>query len=136
MGKYDDILYCKRPVSKKHPPMSMLERAAQFSPFAALSGYDEAVSETARLTEKRIELGEDDKHLLSEKLSRLSNLQSPTAAVTYFVKDSRKEGGEYRTETGVIKKIKAYEQTVCFQSSAEIPFSDILSIESEAIGNL
>lgn len=136
MGKYDDILHLPRPVSKKHAPMSMHDRAAQFSPFAALSGYEEAVSETARLTERKIELNEEEQRLLSEKLSCLSNLPSPTASVTYFIKDAHKEGGAYRTETGVIKKIKAYEQRVCFENGLEISFHDILSVESDVFSLL
>ena len=107
MGRYDDIIDLPHHVSTTHHRMSMLERAAQFQPFRALTGYEDAVRETARLTDDRVELTEDEKALLDGKLQRLAdNLAShPLVTVTYFQPDKKKAGGEYVTTTGQLKKL-------------------------------
>ena len=105
--KYDDIINLPHHVSKTHPPMDMMERAAQFSPFAALTGYEAAAKETGRLTQPRIELDESEKEVLDQQLHKLEAAfpKTPSAAFTYFIPDVRKEGGTYRTVSGKIRKI-------------------------------
>ena len=107
MGKYDDIISLPHHVSLKHPQMSMLERAAQFSPFAALSGHGAAIDETARLTADRIELEDDAKAMVDMRLRLAAEQTDPPVevTVTYFLPDNKKAGGNYVTATGIIKKI-------------------------------
>lgn len=131
-GKYDDILNLPHHVSDTRPQMPMLDRAAQFSPFAALTGYEAAVKETARLTEARVELDENAKAELDQKLRLLMEYlqEQPQVAITYFQPDSRKEGGAYLTVTGVIKRIRELERMVELTDGTRIPISDILDLES------
>ncbi len=128
MKKYEDIIHLSRPVSEKHPPMSKENRAAQFSPFAALTGFEGAIKETARVTGEKIELDETQKALLDEKLNRLLYGKTP-AIFTYFQKDERKEGGEYVTVSGSVKKIDLYTYYVILENGTRIPVGDILEIE-------
>lgn len=104
---YEDLLHLPRPVSRKHPPMAMHERAAQFSPFAALTGYDAAIAESRRLTDRWVELSEDEQQVLDETQQRIQALlpQRPTITITYFVPDERKEGGHYETVTKPLRRI-------------------------------
>ena len=104
---YEDLLHLPRPVSHKHPPMAMHERAAQFSPFAALTGYDAAIAESRRLTDRWVELSEDEQQVLDETQRRIQSLlpQRPTVTITYFVPDERKEGGHYETDTKPLRRI-------------------------------
>ena len=108
-------------------------RAAQFAPFAALTGHDEAVKETARLTDSKIELDEYTKEELNRKLLFLQEHadDEPTTTITYFVPDKRKSGGEYVSLTGTIKKLKDFENVVVFKDNTEIPIQDILLIEGD-----
>lgn len=126
--KYDDILDLPRPKSK-HEPMPMSDRAAQFSPFAALTGYGDAIDETARLTDARIELSEEERAELDYKQQYLSTLDSPMVTVTYFVPDSRKSGGAYVTHTGVLKRVDEVERMMVFNDGVRIPIAEIISIE-------
>ena len=116
----------------------MIDRAAQFSPFAALTGYDAAVKETARLTEDWVELDEYQKSALNDRLQilqeRLSN--TPVISITYFVPDERKSGGAYCTETGIIKKIDYYERAVIMRSGTHIPIDEIIGIEGDLFNQL
>ncbi len=128
MRKYEDIIHLSRPVSKNHPPMSRENRAAQFSPFAALTGFEGAIKETARVTGEKIELDEAQKVVLDEMLGRLLREKTP-AIFTYFLKDERKEGGEYVTASGVVKKIDLYTYYVILENGTRIPVGDILEIE-------
>lgn len=134
-GKYDDIIDLPHHISKKRPHMSLQDRAAQFSPFAALTGYEEAIEETGRLTDSRTELGEFDTAVLDRKYRRLSELspQQPAIIITRFVPDTRKSGGAYVTVTGRLKKIDTYLCSVILTDGTHIPFSDILSVESDAL---
>ncbi len=111
----------------------MIDRAAQFSPFAALTGYDAVVKESARLTDRKIELSEDEKTVLDEHLRLLSNAlpQQPEAAFTYFLPDSRKEGGAYVTVTGRLKRVDELRRVILLVDSTEIPIDDILDIQSK-----
>ena len=117
-------------VSKTHPPMDMMERAAQFSPFAALTGYEAAAKETGRLTQPRIELDESEKELLDQRIHKLEAAfpKSPTAAFTYFIPDAKKEGGTYRTVSGKICKIDPYRRLIFLESGEQIPMKEIINI--------
>ena len=137
--RYDDIIHLPHHQSQVHPRMSLSDRAAQFSPFAALTGYDDAVQETARLTESRIELDENARVLLDERLRLLQiNLKEhPFVTFTYFIPDSRKEGGSYFLAAGVIKKLDLLHRTITLYADngisdgTEIPIDEITAIEGE-----
>ena len=131
MGKYDDILSLPHPVSKTHPPMPRAERAAQFSSFAALSGYEEAVAESARLTETRTELGRDALEALDETIRALAaeTAERPEAVIRFFVPDEKKAGGRYETVRGRVKKIDEYAAQLVLAEGKKIPLGDIVSIE-------
>ena len=131
MGKYDDIISLPRPVSKAHPPMPRAERAAQFSSFAALSGYEDAVAETARLTEMRTELDLDALAALDETIRALAAdaAERPEAVVRFFVPDEKKDGGRYETLRGRVKKIDEYASLLVLAEGKKIPLGDIVSIE-------
>ena len=128
MGAYDDIINLPHPTSARHPRMPMADRAAQFSPFAALVGHGAAIRETARLTDQRIELTEDEKTVLDEKLCLLSDTDGE-AVFTYFLPDDRKNGGAYVTAAGSIKKLDLVERRVILTGGTVIPVEDILEIE-------
>ena len=104
---YDDIIDLPHHVSERHPQMSMYNRAAQFAPFAALTGHNAAITEAARLTEAEQELSESDAEVLNRKLAYLQSLdEKPSISVTYFVPDDKKEGGSYHTATGIVKSVE------------------------------
>ena len=130
-GKYDDIIDLPHHVSKTRQRMSMIDRAAQFSPFAALVGYEDAVEETARLTDKKIELTEESKLSISEKLRTVSeNAEDEmTVRITYFVPDKKKEGGEYVTALGTVKYIDEYDRIVIMADKTVIPIDQIWDVE-------
>jgi len=134
-ASYDDIIDLPHPTSARHPRMSMAERAAQFSPFQALVGYGAAIQETARLTDQRVELTEEEQVLLDEKLRLLSDT-GETATFTYFLPDEKKCGGAYVTAMGSIKKIDPLEGRVLLTDGTAIPIGDILEIESRLFGGL
>lgn len=126
---YDDIIQLPHHVSARHPQMSLHDRAAQFSPFAALSGYEDAVDEAGRLTCERTELGEDAKAQLDVQLAHLAASVHPRAAITFFVPDPVKEGGEYRTVSGPVKKVDGAARCVRMADGVCIPIGDICRIE-------
>ncbi|MBE6036039.1 MAG: hypothetical protein E7223_00225 [Clostridiales bacterium] len=130
---YSDIIHLSRPVSTAHPPMSRQDRAAQFSPFAALTGHDAAVKETARLTDRRRELSEDDKALLNQKLALLQEAlpQKPQVSVTYFEPDLRKEGGSYVEAAGTLQKLDLRRRLLLLEDGSFIPLDEILQLESD-----
>ncbi len=131
MGRYDDIIHLARPVSKTHPPMPRAERAAQFSSFAALSGYEEAVAESARLTEGRRELGRDALEALDGTLRAIAAqiADTPEAEIRYFVPDGKKAGGRYETVRGRVKKIDELAALLLLTDGKKIPLGEIVSIE-------
>ena len=131
-GKYDDIINLPRPVSSKHPPMPMSDRAAQFSPFAALTGYDEAVMETGRLTERKRELNDEEIAALNQKLQFLSEHleEHPTVTVTFFIPDAKKAGGSYTTKTCRLKKIDTFDHWIQLDDGSKILIDDIANIEN------
>lgn len=132
---YRDILYEPHHVSPKRAKMSMIERAAQFAPFAALTGYDAAIAETARLTGRKAELDESEMALLNEKLRRLSDLidRCPRVTVTHYVADLRKDGGSYITDTDYLRKIDPINGTLYLGSSLVIRPEDILSLQCDCL---
>ena len=132
-GPYDDIINLPHHVSSSRPHMSSIDRAAQFSPFAALTGYDDAVKETARLTEKRVELDESRKAALNDRLCIIHDtlVEQPTVIITYFQPDKKKSGGAYVTATGSVKKIDEYVRTVLMHDTTKIPIDEIISIDGE-----
>ena len=132
MSEYDDIIDLPRPKSK-HEPMPMSDRAAQFSPFAALTGYGDAIDETARLTDRRIELTEEESAELDYKQQYLATLDAPTVTVTYFVPDERKSGGAYVTHTGVLKRVDEVESMVVFKDGLRVPLDEVMDIKCEQL---
>ena len=130
--KYADIIDLPHPTSPTRPRMSREARAAQFSPFAALTGYDAAITEAGRLTDKRVVLTEEAKTVLNEKINILLEYiaNTPTVTVTYFVPDKRKEGGEYITAVGRAERIDEYERTLTISEGRVVLISDIIAIES------
>lgn len=131
---YEDIIHLPHHVSPKRPQMPLHDRAAQFAPFAALTGHEEAVKETARLTETKIQLDENEIQLLDQKLQYLrDHLENcPTVIITHFVPDLRKSGGRYLEQEGSVKKIKEYDHTVIMEDGTEIPITNILQIKFKA----
>lgn len=130
-GKYDDIINLPHPTSKKHPRMSRQNRAAQFSPFAALTGYEAEIREIARQTEKKKQLSEDHWDMLNEKIMELLKLphKPVRAVVTYFVPDPKKEGGTYRKKDCYIDKISMEKRVLLLENKEKIFFDEIWDIE-------
>ena len=138
MSKYDDIIKLPHHVSKRHPQMSIMARSAQFAPFAALSGYDEAVKETARLTDKRLEIDDGLKSILNNKLQYiLENINiNPEIVFTYFVYDKKKTGGKYIEKIGIVKKIDLIEKYIQLTDKSKIPIEEIIDINGEIFNEL
>ena len=128
---YNDIKHLTRPQYDDLHPMSMHDRAAQFSPFAALVGYDDAVAETARLTDSRLELTEDEMFELNAKLNRLLDSldEQPKIRVTYFVPDERKSGGRYVEKVGVVRIYDSYSQELVFTDGVRIAVADMAKLD-------
>lgn len=133
MGNYDDIIHLPHPVSTRHARMSRLDRAAQFSPFAALTGFDATIAETGRLTDESIELDESRKEALNERLRRvLSEIsRQPRVRITYFREDDRKTGGAYVRVSGRVKKVDAYDHTIILTDGQVIPLETMRDLEVE-----
>lgn len=134
---YNDIIHLPHPTSKKHPRMSLYDRAAQFSPFAALTGHDAAIEETIRLTDEKPELSEDMIATLNEQLGIImENIGTQqTVAITYFVPDDRKSGGAYHCHTGIVSKIDKYEHAVIMTDKTVIPIRQICEIQGDMFHN-
>lgn len=132
-GAYDDIINLPHYVSATRPRMSVIDRAAQFSPFAAMTGYDAAIKETARLTDERVELDECIKNVLSDRLQIIADRikEHPEIAITYFQPDAKKRGGAYVTATGTAKKIDDHERVVFMTDGTAIPIDEIVSIDGQ-----
>ena len=134
---YDDILTLSRPASIGRKRMSASDRAAQFAPFAALSGYDAAVREAARLTQRRIELDDNEIERLNVRLQMLNaHPDSLRAQITYFLPGVRKAGGEYLDVCGAVLDIDSFAQTVTMEDGRTIPIGDILKIRLVHIKDL
>lgn len=132
MSGYDDIINLPHHTSATRPHMSAHDRAAQFSPFAALTGYDAAIGETGRLTEERLELDEEEKAMLDRKQQILLDhiREQPEIRVTCFVPDEKKAGGAYVTVTGHVKRIDGYERVLTMTDGEKIPMDAIAEIDS------
>lgn len=129
-GKYDDMLDLPHHTSPRHPRMSLRDRAAQFAPFSALTGYDDVIDETARLTDGRIELSEDARALLDVKQRLLQRWigERPRITVVHFVADQRKNGGAYRSFTGNLLRIDETEREMVFADGTRIKTNDVIEI--------
>ena len=132
---YEDIINLPHHVSLKHPQMSMEARAAQFAPFAALTGYDDAIKETARLTDKRIEIDDGLKVVLNNKLQIIQeNIKNnPEVTFTYFIYDKKKTGGKYITKIGIVKKIDINQQYILLMDKTKIPINEVINIQSSIL---
>ena len=132
MDDYSDIINLSRPVSKR-PRMSLEQRSAQFAPFAALTGYEGQVKETARLTNKKIEINEELKEILNKKIQLIQEKikEQPQIEITYFIPDSKKDGGKYETVTNSVKKIDTYKGEIILIDGTTIAIDEIIDISSE-----
>lgn len=130
MDDYSDIINLKHPEPVHRQRMSMQTRAAQFAPFAALTGHGAAIAETARMTDSEAELSEGDKALLDEQMRRLMDVidEHPQTAITYFLPDPRKQGGSYKTLIGMVRKIDEYTQIVTMDDGTKIDMRHIHDI--------
>ena len=130
---YDDIINMEHHVSKKHPPMSLYARSSQFAPFAALTGYEDAVKETARETIEQIDIDDEIKCILDSKIQILTEQikNKPEVSITYFLHDLKKDGGAYITIEGIVKKIDTYNQNIILADKTEISINDIIDISGE-----
>ena len=137
-GKYDEIMGLPHHVSKTRPQMPMSDRAAQFAPFAALTGYDAAIKETGRLTDERIELDVEALSALDMKYQLLMEAldEAPEVTITYFQPDERKAGGKYVSAVGTVKKIDDFERRITMQDGTRIPMDDVLSIDGGLFSSL
>ena len=137
-NRYDEIINFPHHVSKTRPQMPMSDRAAQFAPFAALTGYDATIKETGRLTDERIELDEEALTALDMKYQILMDAfdDAPEVTITYFQPDERKAGGKYVSATGAVKKVDDFERRITMQDGTKIPMDDVLSIDGELFSSL
>ena len=131
--KYGDMLYMTYPFQTDRPRMNRADRAAQFSPFAALTGYDAAIKETGRLTDEKVNLSEEEKEALDRKQQILMEWLGdyPALTITFFVPDEKKSGGAYMTKSGNLKKIDVFERVMLLTDGTKIPLDDVVEIESE-----
>jgi hypothetical protein len=136
--KYNEIMGLPHHVSKNRPQMPMSDRAAQFAPFAALTGYDAAIKETGRLTDERIELDVEALSALDMKYQILMEAldEAPEVTITYFQPDERKAGGKYVSAVGAVKKIDDFERRITMRDGTRIPMDDVLSIDGEMFSSL
>lgn len=137
-GTYDDIIRYPHPESIRHSRMALSDRAAQFAPFAALTGYEAAVSETARLTDERIELDDCAKAALSDRLRVIADGDAGhcPVSITYFKPDARKRGGEYATAAGTVKKIDEYHRIIVMAGGLKVPIDEIIAIDGAVFDKL
>jgi hypothetical protein len=135
---YEDIINLSHYVSKTRTQMTMLERAAQFSPFAALTGYDAAIKETGRLTDEKIEIDEEALNILNMKFQILidSLAKGPEVTFTYFKPDERKPGGAYIEVTGKVKKVDEIERLIVMQNGTKMSIDDIQNIEGKIFATM
>lgn len=133
MNNYDDIINLEHYEPKRHHRMSIESRSAQFAPFAALTGHNDAIKETERLTTKRIELSDFDKDLINNKLSLIDKLKSekPLITFTYFIYDNKKSGGKYIDITGIVKRIDLVNSIIYLTNNVNIPIDEILDINAD-----
>lgn len=137
-GPYDDIISLPHPTSSRHPRMPISDRAAQFSPFAALAGHSAALAETARLTDRQIELSDDDKAVLDQKQRILLEhiKECPEITVTWFRPDEKKDGGQYITTTGRLRRIDEFNQVLILVDDIKIPLTHVVDLDSEKLPDM
>lgn len=133
MSRYDDILGLPHHVSPTRPRMDREARAAQFAPFAALTGFGAVITETARTTETRIELDEGGHEILDERLRTLAAHmdERPVIAATYFVPDGKKAGGAYVTAQGAAKRLELHERRLIMADGTAIPLDELYALSGE-----
>ena len=131
MSKYDDIIHLSRPKSGKRLPMAPMDRAAQFSPFAALTGYDAVIAETGRVTDRKADLDEASIASINEILRAIEEKleEEPVVSAVWFVADPFKTGGAYEKKTGPVKKLDRYEKILYFADGTKVPFQDLTELE-------
>ena len=131
--RYDDVINRQHPTSKKHPRMSNMNRAAQFAPFAALTGYEESIEETARLTDRKIELSEEEIAEINENLNIIQeNIKArPEVTITYFQPDERKEGGAYITVTGKVRRIDEVNRVMVFEDERIVWIESMINVNTK-----
>jgi len=132
--QYDDIIRLPHHVSSSRPRMSAIDRAAQFSPFAALTGYDTSIKESARLTDARIELDDSQKEEISEKLRLVTGQLDAEIKITYFLPDTKKTGGKYVLAAGAVKKVDEYERMIIMGDGKQIPIDEVIDVDCDAFG--
>ena len=137
MSNYDDIINIKNYKSRKRPQMSIYNRSAQFSPFAALTGYEESIDEASRITLSKLTISQDDKKILDIKFNILNdNLnEKPLVNIIYFIDDLKKQGGKYINKEGYIKKFDYVEKLIILDDNTKINIKNIIDIESEIFDN-
>lgn len=138
MEKYKDIIGLPHRQSTKRARMPLLDRAAQFAPFAALTGYDDAIRETGRLTDEKIDVSEETKSALNRKFRLLADLlgEENEALFTYFVPDEAKSGGAYITKRGVVKKVDDFERLIVLYDGTKISMDNVLTIEGDVFDSV
>lgn len=135
---YDDIINLPHKISVTRPRMAAIDRAAQFSPFAALTGYDAAIKETARLTDERVELDEHMKGALSDRLQIIADRiqEYPKIAITYFQPDEMKNGGTYVTNIGTAQRIDVYDRIIIMTGGTAIPIDEIIDVDGQIFNTM
>ena len=136
-NKYDDMIDLPHYTSIKHPRMSIESRAAQFAPFSALSGYGDAIKETARLTDERIEIDDSLREILNNKLKIIEENISlnPNVTLTYYIPDSKKSGGKYVTHNCIVKKVDSINEIIITVDNKKIPMKEIIDISSDILNS-
>ena len=132
--QYDDIIHLPHHISSTRPRMSAIDRAAQFSPFAALTGYDASIKESARLTDARIELDDSQKEEIGEKLRLVTGQPDAEIKITYFLPDTKKTGGKYVLAAGTVKKVDEYERMIIMGDGKQIPIDEVIDVDYDVFG--
>ena len=134
--QYDDTIHLPHHISSTRPRMSAIDRAAQFSPFAALTGYDTSIKESARLTDTRIELDDSQKEEIGEKLRLVTDQFNADVEIkiTYFLPDAKKSGGKYVLATGTAKKVDEYERMIIMGDGKQIPIDEVIDVDCDVFG--
>lgn len=132
--QYDDIIHLPHHVSSTRPRMSAIDRASQFSPFAALTGYDTSIKESARLTDARIELDDSQKEEIGEKLRLVTRQLDAEIKITYFLPDTKKTGGKYVLAAGAVKKVDEYERMIIMGDGKQIPIDEVIDVDCDVFG--
>lgn len=137
MNNYEDIINLPHHISSKRPQMSKEQRASQFAPFSALTGYEDAIKETARLTNRKIDVDDGLREILNNKLNIIEeNIKNkPEVSITYFIPDKKKDGGEYTTISGIVRRIDEVNNLIIMEDKSKIDMNDILNITCEIFKN-